>query len=718
MEYNYSLSEFREIDGTGNNLSDDTLGAAGEQFLRIAEAAYADGLSEPSGGDRPSAREISNEIFAEPDPTPEPSETSDMLWAWGQFIDHDLDLFSDPDVFDAFNIPVPTGDPFFDPLGTGEAFIPLTRSGFDPATGTTSARQQVNAITSFLDGSMIYGSDPVREAALRGEGGKLKVSDGDLLPFNLDGLPNAPSSSEDFFLAGDVRANETTSLTALHTLFVREHNRIVDKIALQHPEYDADQLYQHAKAYVEAELQCITYKEFLPLLLGPDAVSDYTGYDSTVDPTISNMFASAAYRVGHTMLSSTILRLDENGAPSPFGYLALRDAFFRPAAIVDEGGLAPLFRGLSGNTMNQIDAQVVNDVRNFLFGPPGAGGFDLVSLNIQRGRDHGLPDYNTARVAFGLDAVTDWSDITSDVRLQGILEELYGTVDNIDPFVGGLVEDRFSGSMLGEFFWTVLVDQFTRTRDGDRFWYENRFSPEVVAEIEKVKLSDIIEWNTDVTHIQDYVFMFYHRMGGTAENDLMTGGNARDLMIGWTGDDILYGNHNKDQLFGDAGDDVLYGGRDGDILEGGDDDDRLYGERGNDLLKGDAGDDMLMGGRGDDQLHGGPGDDQLAGENGDDLLDGGAGDDELAGGRGIDTFFFDGRDLDDGISDTDLIVDFMLGEVLRLDGGLTLDAANPISEIDHDGDAVLDTVVRFSTGDEVVLLGISGLTESDLFAMS
>ena len=98
-----------------------------------------------------------------------------MIYAWGQFIDHDLDLTGN--ATQAFNIPVPTGDPSFDPNGTGTQIIPLNRSISDPATGTSNPRQQVNTVTAWLDGSQIYGSDATTADKLRThDGGLLKTS--------------------------------------------------------------------------------------------------------------------------------------------------------------------------------------------------------------------------------------------------------------------------------------------------------------------------------------------------------------------------------------------------------------------------------------------------------------------------------------------------------------------------------------------------------------
>jgi len=202
------------------------------------------------------------------------------------------------------------------------------------AVQTEVPRQQVNTITSYLDGSVVYGSDKTRAAALRSfVGGKLKVSSGNMLPLNTAGLPNANDAhvvpDTELFLAGDVRANENIELTAVQTLFVREHNYIADKIAKDNPSLSDEQIYQRARAWVTAEIQAITYKEFIPALLGQGAISAYTGYKPNVDASIANEFSTGAYRIGHTLINNDIEFLDNNGnevhAP-----VQLLDAFFNP----------------------------------------------------------------------------------------------------------------------------------------------------------------------------------------------------------------------------------------------------------------------------------------------------------------------------------------------------------------------------------------------------
>jgi hypothetical protein len=206
------------------------------------------------------------------------------------------------------------------------------------------------------------------------------------------------------------------------------------------------------------------------------------------------------------MLSPELLRLDANGATAAEGNLPLREAFFNPAEIIDNG-IDSILRGMAAQQAQEIDAHIVDDVRNFLFGPPGAGGFDLASLNMQRGRDHGLPDYNTVRMALGLAPATSFADITSDPALQGALSDAYkGDVNNIDVWVGGLAENHVAGASVGELIRTVLVDQFTRLREADRFWYQRIFRGRKLRTIENTTLADVIERNTHVAGLQANVF--------------------------------------------------------------------------------------------------------------------------------------------------------------------------------------------------------------------
>ena len=387
--------EARSLSGWGNNYARPELGRADTPLLRRAGVSLRYGLSARPDSTLPDPRAVSNLLADQPGPIPNSARATDMLWQWGQFLDHDLSFTPEANPAERLSLRVPTGDPVFDRFGTGQRFMSFNRSLFDAGSGTgpDNPRAQVNEITAFIDASNVYGSDVRRSRALRTNDGtgRLKTSaDGRFLPYNLDGLENdGGNQRRDLFLAGDVRANEQVGLTALHTLFVREHNRLATLIAAANPDLTGQEIFELARKIVGAQMQVITYGEFLPLLLGPGAIAPYGGYDPTIDPSIANEFSAAAYRVGHTMLSASLLRIDAAGVDAP---VSLARAFFNPA-MISADGISGLLRGLAQQQAQEVDALLIDEVRNMLFGPPGSPGRDLAALNIQRGRDHGIPGY-------------------------------------------------------------------------------------------------------------------------------------------------------------------------------------------------------------------------------------------------------------------------------------------------------------------------------------
>jgi peroxidase len=513
-------SDVRAINGSNNNLAHPDWGTPGSHLLREASGThYSDGISQMARSSGPSARAVSNAVFPQQGVLPSHLGISDYIWTFGQFLDHDFSL-TEGAVFDgrtdAF-IPIPTGDVFFDPFGTGTQLMSFHRGLFDASTGITTPRLQINELTAYIDGSNIYGSDDQRAAWLRsGTGGKLKVthtSVGDLTPYNDGtqgnaGSPERPDLSTSLFVAGDIRINEQPTLACMHILFVREHNWQADRIVEKHPHWTDEQVFQAARRIVIAELQHITIDEFVPALFGNAAgIGRYTGYDSNVNPGVSAVFSTAAYRVGHTLLSSSIQRLDANGKSIAEGPLRLRDSFFAAAPpLVTAHGIEPFLRGIAAQKSQELDNKVIDEVRNFLFGLPGAGGLDLISLNVQRGRDMGLPDFNTIRQDFGLSRVTSFSQITKDPALADQLRQLYGNVDSIDPFAGMFAEDHARGYNIGPTLLAVFTDQFRRVRAGDRFWYERILNDDDLDKVRRTHLSDIIKRNTTITQIQRNVF--------------------------------------------------------------------------------------------------------------------------------------------------------------------------------------------------------------------
>ncbi len=536
--------DFRSITGDGNNPDYPSRGTTDSLLIRIASQAYGDGIDLPRGvpvedeGDGDvegeeqtlvSAREISNAVHDQGETSiPSTTKLNQLFFQFGQFLSHDTGL-SEPDGSfptggatgnvgnESFNVEVSALDPDF-------AFseIPLTRSAARAAgSSPTNVREQINTITAFIDGSNVYGSTKERCDALRSfHGGLLKVQygpDGVLPPNNTFGLGNANAlrlPEEDLFAAGDVRANEQVGLTGMHTLFIREHNRLAVEIAAhEYPYadlYDSgvdEEIFLKARSIVGALLQKIAFHEWLPALIGKYALDDYYGYNASVDPQISNEFSTAAFRIGHTMLPAGYTPIDAYGNKT---VLELGDAFFNPDYVRDNG-VEGVLRGQIKTLQQEIDRFIVDGVRNFLFGP-GFGGLDLAALNIQRGRDHGIGSYNSVRSAYGLDPVADYDGIGCDSETVDALRSVYGAdnMEDLDLWTGSLAEPHRIGTNLGETFTAIFIDQFTRLRDGDRFYFENPdvYSQEFIDNIWSTSFADIIRRNTAIhgNEVNDHAF--------------------------------------------------------------------------------------------------------------------------------------------------------------------------------------------------------------------
>lgn len=488
-----SAQEFRSYDGFGNNLTNPEWGQAMAELRRGSSGAhYADGIGEMVSRENP--RVISNRVVDQTNPQGNSRGFSAMVWLWGQFVDHDLDLVAQHrDFFDPI-IP-PIDDPVFPP----GSIIPFTRSIFNE--GVDTARQHQNVLSAYVDASQVYSVDLSRGLFLReGVGGRMRLGADGLLPRNENGdwangnegdLPD-----EVMFLAGDVRANENSALASMHTIWVREHNRWADRLIAENPGWDDELTYQMARKIVGAEIQKITYEEWLPVMLGGDGLGSYAGYDDTVNAGIATSFAGATFRFGHTMVGEVLERYNADGTVFGSGHLTLLESFFNPGPLEEIGGLDAILRGMVAREAEEFDSQVVDSLRNFLF-DANTGGLDLAAVNMKRGRDLGIPDYNTLRQELGLDAIDEFSDITSDGDLAAALESLYGDVNNIDAWVGMISEDHVAGAVGGELFVAALTDQFTRLRDGDRFFYLNDADLSAyLDEIRGLTLADVISLNS------------------------------------------------------------------------------------------------------------------------------------------------------------------------------------------------------------------------------
>ncbi|CAM5165496.1 unnamed protein product [Eretmochelys imbricata] len=541
---------YRTITGECNNRRSPTLGASNRAYSRWLPQEYEDGVSIPrgwtegicySGFTLPLVREVSNKIVCFPTEQLVSDQNRALIFMqWGQFIDHDMDFgpatpatvtFSSRTDCQTscakkppcFPIKIPPNDPR---IKNQSDCIPFTRSA--PAcTMGRAIRNQINALTSFLDGSMVYGSEVPLANRLRNNTNQLGLMAVNqqftdeglaLLPFSnvekdICVLTNKTAQIQ-CFLAGDTRANEMPELTSLHTLFLREHNRLARELRRLNPQWDGEKLYQEARKIIGAMIQIITFRDYLPRVLGNNfrtAIPFYQGYNDSVDPRISSIF-TIAFRFAHASIQPFVFRLDDRyqpvGPPTP-----LSKEFFATWKIVTQGGIDPILRGLMANQAKLMTQgqMVVDEVRDRLFEQVMRIGLDLAALNMQRGRDKGLPGYNAWRQFCGLSQLRNVSDLSEKLRngtLAKKFMDLYRTPDNIDIWIGALAEPFVPNGRVGPTMACLIGSQFRKLRDGDRFWWENIgiFTPQQRSALRRISLPRIICDNTHITEVPRHIF--------------------------------------------------------------------------------------------------------------------------------------------------------------------------------------------------------------------
>ncbi|XP_069577628.1 eosinophil peroxidase-like isoform X1 [Brachyistius frenatus] len=577
-----NVNKFRTASSSCNNRKNTRWGTSNIPFLRWLPAEYQDGISRPKGWDPelrinkhllPLVREVSNRILATANADVESDSVyTHLVTIFGQWTDHDLTFTPHSPSIRSFNggvncehscdntepcfpITIPRKDPRFGK--NSEECISFSRSAPACGSGNTGSifgnrteRQQLNTLTSFIDVGQVYGSDDAKARSLRdhsSEKGLMRVNTDyddngrELLPFtdmeaNLCRTRaritnNSDAEEVPCFFAGDERTDENIGLTSLHTLFLREHNRLARALAKLNPHWDGDRLYQEARKIMGGYFQVITFRDYLRHIVGPDLIakqlSTYPGYDMDVDPSISNVFATAAYRFAHLMVQPFMARLDENykehpDYPSPM----LHRAMFAPWRVVFEGGVDPILRGLVGvkAKLNTQEHMMTDELRDRLFKFSMDMALDLAALNLQRGRDHALPGYNKWRKFCKLSQPRNLAELTTvlnNTQLAKKLLELYGTPDNIDVWLGGVAEPFVDGGRVGPLFACLIATQFEKIRQGDRLWWENDnvFTEAQRNALSETSLARIICDNTGITEVPKQPFLYHPRGSGYTQCD-------------------------------------------------------------------------------------------------------------------------------------------------------------------------------------------------------
>uniref|UniRef100_A0A671UZI7 Eosinophil peroxidase-like n=1 Tax=Sparus aurata TaxID=8175 RepID=A0A671UZI7_SPAAU len=560
-----NLDRFRTASGVCNNRKNTLFGSSNTPLTRWLPAEYQDKIAQPKGWDPtrrvnrrflPLVREVSNKILHTTVVDTDPLYTH-LLTIFAQWTDHDLSFTPHSPVIRSFSsgidcdkscertepcFPIPRQDPRFG--RNSEECIPFFRSAPTCGSGNTghifgaaTVRQQMNTLTSFIDVGQVYGSDEAKARLLRNltsDEGLLKVNteytdDGrEHLPFEkkstnmcatrarITGNNNAQEVP--CFLAGDDRASENIALTSLHTLGLREHNRLARALAKLNPHWNGERIYQEARKIMGAHFQILTYRDFLPRIIGPGSMEKflpaYTGFDEKVDPGISNVFATAAFRFGHLMIQPFMFRLDEKyTAHEKYPTTLLHKSFFTPWRVVFEGGLDPIVRGLVGRRakLSTQKHMLSDELRERLFKFTADLALDLGALNMQRGRDHGLPGYTKWREFCHLSVPKNRRQlgrVLKNSTMADSLMDLYRTTKNIDVWLGAASEPLVRGGRVGPLFACLIATQFQKIRQGDRLWWEKTgvFTEAQRESLKKTSLARIICDNTGITKVPKQPF--------------------------------------------------------------------------------------------------------------------------------------------------------------------------------------------------------------------
>ncbi|XP_071327314.1 thyroid peroxidase [Trachinotus anak] len=552
-------SKYRSISGICNNRQNPLWGAANTPLVRWLPAEYEDGESEPKGWNQgrlhngfqlPLPYEVSKKIMKSTSKSRD-DIYSQLLVEWGQYADHDITFtpqstsraasvtFTDclntcENVHPCF--PIKTHDM----LSTAQGCMPFHRSASVcfvncvSDIGQALQRQQMNAISSFIDASVVYGHTPKMESFLRdlsGHNGKLAVNKQfkdpkgrPYLPF-IGSLPSEclqdPQGERvECFSAGDTRVNEGVPLTSLHILWLREHNRIAEALKRINFHWSPETIYQETRKIIGALHQIITMRDYVPKIIGAESfehyIGPYGGYDPATNPSASNVFATAAFRFGHATISPILRRLNESFQEHEhLRHLRLHDTFFSPWRIVKEGGIEPILRGTIGTAATAVSPNMLmaEETTERLVILNIEQHMDLASINLQRGRDHALPGYNDWRAFCGLKRIKtldELSEVVGNYRVAEKIQKLYKHPDNIDVWLGGLVEDLLPGSRTGPLFACLIGKQMKALRDGDRFWWEaeGMFTQQQRTELLKGSLSRVICDNSDIKEVPYDSFRF------------------------------------------------------------------------------------------------------------------------------------------------------------------------------------------------------------------
>ncbi|CAG7733979.1 unnamed protein product [Allacma fusca] len=618
-------AEVQSYDGFFNNIFKTDLGAVDTPLLRRVPPVYDDGVYLPVTKNRINpfkASDLMNRSLSNCNDTlnipcgSRTGKTAFLVFFGQQVVEEILDAQRPGCPPEYFNLEIPEGHRFRNKDGLNKQHMPLLRSRYAQSSGQSpgNPRQQLNEITPWFDGGLIYGTakgwaDVLRtmnDGELHPEGKlaseqELGMGSG-LFPRNNSirlPLANPPPPARHcewtkkhetanvnrFFVLGNPRGNENAFLLTFGIVLFRWHNHIAEYFSRTREHWSGERVFNEARKWVIATHQQIVYYDWLTEWLG-EPLGKYQGYDAAIDPQVEQFFQTAAMRFGHTLVTPGGYLRDYNCRkclPLPFkglqhspdttysgpstkpsdesiskGAVRTCNIFWRPQEPLimktnstlrptndcptetfqgqEVAGVDRMLMGLASQRAEREDNMIVEDLRGNVFGPLEFSRRDLMAVNIQRGRDHGTPDYNTARESFGLPRICSVSDylrhsgLEADYHNEGSrLREIRAVIramadvhnltdlpvghsdascwNNIDVWTGGILETNRHRP--GPLFRAIIKDQFVRIRSADRFWFENnrigqwnppRFTDDQIQRIQQLKIFDLI---VSVTYMKE-----------------------------------------------------------------------------------------------------------------------------------------------------------------------------------------------------------------------
>jgi hypothetical protein len=506
----------RTADGSYNDLDDPMAGASGTRFgfntdpvRTIAETGVR--LLTPN------PRTVSRVLFTRKDGFKAVPFLNLNAASWIQFMNHDWVSYGEPADAEPYRIPLAEDDPVRRTLHQKYMLVRPTQTDPTRQPGETTP-SHINEVTSWWDGSQIYGSNEETVQALRSHhGGKLRL---DPKTGNLPVLPDGVEHA-------GFRRNWWVGLSMLHVLFVKEHNAICDRLAASYPHFSDQRLYDTARLINAAVLAKIHTVEWTPGILPNPTLyqamnANWYGELTNVlrakkarrtlatiniaDPVAGGIVGNATdnhgvsysltreflsvYRL-HSLLPDRIAlhRIGSDAVEKTYGLAELRQAGAHK--ITDTVPISDLFYSFGIQHPGQL---VLNNYPETLqnLSIPGAGFYDLGAVDVLRDRERGTPRYNQFRRLLGLEPIARFADLTADTDAVRALMQVYDDVEDIDLLVGNLAEaHRPTGFGFGETLFEVFILNASRRLQADRFftdWYR-----------EEVYTAEGLDWIDDAS---------------------------------------------------------------------------------------------------------------------------------------------------------------------------------------------------------------------------